>query len=62
MKALDHERAGCARSNEDDRARLRLGPTGRVQPVFGVGNLTRLHAVRRLKQAEMDSLREKPDR
>jgi len=42
-KAPDHERAGCARSNEDDRARLRLGPTGRVQPVSGGGNLTRLH-------------------
>ena len=27
LKGLDHERAGCARSNDHDRARLRLGPT-----------------------------------
>jgi len=51
VNAPDPERAGCARSNDHDRARLRLGPTGQVQPVSGVGNSTRLHAVRRLKQA-----------
>ena len=51
---IDHERAGCARSNDHDRARLRLGPTGWVQPVFDVGNLTRLHAVRRLEQARAE--------
>src|SRR5215218_2440937 len=37
--------------NDHDLARLRSGPTGQVQLVFGIGNLTRLRAVRRLKQA-----------
>ena len=55
MKAPDHERAGCARSTDHDRARLRLGPAGRIQPVFGVGNLTRLHAVRRHRQAGVNN-------
>ena len=31
MDAPDHERAGCARSNDHDLARLRLGP---ARPVF----------------------------